>query len=357
MLFAGCLACSTPSSGANSLNDSTATTALKEFSKPAHHEADGSFTNPPGSPIRDAGFSDMFRFLARQILSTPEPEIPQDHVLDSATVSAQIAKADNPSVTWLGHAAFIIRSGGKIILTDPYLDKAAGPWGFGPQRFIPSALSAEELPKADLMLISHNHYDHLDAKTIDAYKWKEDTQIIVPLGLGKFFRKRGYLKVLEQDWWDETRLDELKITTLPAVHFSGRGIGDRNKTLWASFAIESQDGKIWFSGDTARGEIFKEIGERTGPFDTALVAIGAYEPRKIMQNVHVTPEEAVEISKTIGAKVAIAMHWGTIMLTPENPFDAPRRFRQAAKDQGFGEENAWIMKIGETRSLIRKSTE
>ena len=201
------------------------------------------------------------------------------------------------------------------------------------------------------MLISHNHYDHLDAKTVDAYPWKQHTQVIVPLGLGKFFSKRGYSKVLEQDWWDSWSMDDLTITALPAVHFSGRGIGDRNKTLWASFSIDSSERKIWFSGDTARGKIFEEIGERAGPFDYSLVAIGAYTPRKIMQDVHVTPEEAIEISRTIGARKAIGMHWGTIMLTPENPFDAPVRFRQAARVQGFGEENARIMKIGETLSL------
>ena len=173
----------------------------------------------------------------------------------------------------------------------------------------------------------------------------------MPLGLGKFFTDRGYSKVLEQDWWDEWAQDDLNIVTLPAVHFSSRGIGDRNKTLWASFAIETEDGKIGFSGDTARGEIFEEIGTRTGPYDLALVAISAYEPRNIMQDVHATPEEAIAIAKTIGARKAIGMHWGTIMLTPEDAFDTPGRFRQAARDQAYGAEKALIMKVGETRTL------
>lgn len=320
-------------------------------SLPVHHQANGRFENPPGSPQGTATFIDMVRFFSGQIFNAPDPVIPPEHVIAKREQRRQMARAGNPSLTWLGHAAFIIRIGEKVIITDPYLDKVAGPWGVGPSRFVGSPLTAEELPKADVMLISHNHYDHLDAKTVEAYPWKDHTQVIVPLGLGDFFRKRGYGNVLEQDWWDSWSLDGLTVTALPAVHFSGRGIADRNKTLWASFSIDSGDQKIWFSGDTARGKIFREIGERAGPFDYALVAIGAYMPRKVMQNVHVTPEEAIEISRTIGANRAIGMHWGTIMLTPEDPFDAPVRFRQAAKEQGFGVENAWIMKIGETVPL------
>ena len=298
-----------------------------------------------------ATFMDMVKFFSNMMFSTSQFDLPEDHILAENVHRDQLNNASNPSVTWLGHAAFIIRTGGKIILTDPYLGKTAGPLGMGPKRFVDAPLKGSELPKADIMLISHNHYDHLDAKTVNAYRWKQDTQVIVPLGLGEFFTKRGYSKVIEQDWWNKWSMDELTITTLPAVHFSGRGIGDRNKTLWASFAIVADKHKIWFSGDTARGEVFQKIGQRVGPFDYALIAIGAYEPRKIMQDSHVTPEEAIEISLTIGAKKAIGMHWGTIMLTPEDPFEAPVRFRQAAKELGLGEENAWVMKIGETRSL------
>ncbi|MEZ5478661.1 MAG: MBL fold metallo-hydrolase [Thiolinea sp.] len=316
-----------------------------------HHLPDGSFRNPPGSPVGAASATDMWRFLWKQLVGKTRIQIPPDHALPKATVLKQLAETPVPSITWLGHAAFIIRVGGKTVLTDPYLQRTAGPLGVGPKRFVDSPLSAEELPQADLMLLSHNHYDHLDARMVDAYPYKSETQVIVPLGLGAFFTRRGYQKVLEQDWWDTWGMDDFRITTLPAVHFSGRGLGDGNRTLWASFAIDSGQQKLWFSGDTARGEVFREIGRRMGGFDYALIAIGAYEPQVIMQNVHITPEEAVEITRTIAAKKAIGMHWGTIMLTPENPFDAPVRFRQAAIAQGLGEENAVVMKIGETRLL------
>ncbi len=322
-----------------------------------HHVPGGGFRNLPGYPKRDATGSDMRRFLYRQVTSVGVPNVPEAHVLPGAQVASQLAAAGNPSVTWLGHATFIIRIAGKTILTDPFLGDTAGPYGIGPKRFVPSAMTVDELPNLDVIVVSHNHYDHLDAKTIESYRYKDTTQVIVPLGLGEFFTRRGYPRVLEQDWWQSWTSDGLTITTLPAVHFSGRGLFDRNKTLWASFAIESPTEKIWFSGDTANGPVFKEIGQRCGPFDLALVAIGAYEPRPIMRSVHASPEEAIDIAREIGAKRAVGMHWGTIRLTQEDPFEPPDRFRQAAAEKGFGTDNAWILRIGETRSIPQASEE
>nr|WP_321481616.1 MBL fold metallo-hydrolase [uncultured Cohaesibacter sp.] len=324
---------------------------MAENTTKTSNRENGKFQNPPGSPKGGATFGDFVRFLYRQTFKTKAPEVPDWHVMDSEEKHAQLSAAGNPSVTWLGHASFLIRTGGKILLTDPFLQETAGIMGMGPKRFVSAALGVEQLPKVDILLMSHNHYDHLDEKTIEAYPYKEETQVIVPLGLGSFFTRRGYKKVVEQDWWDEWMMPGLSIKTLPAVHFSGRGLFDRKSTLWASFAIETADGKIWFSGDTANGEIFKEVGEKAGPFDCAIVGIGAYEPPSIMVEVHATPEEAISIARAVSARKAIGMHWGTIMLTPEDPFEAPVRFRQAAIDQGFGEENALILKIGETRAL------
>lgn len=318
---------------------------------PYHHLKTGGFRNPPGSPQRSATIGEMLRFIAGEVFASGKITVPEGHVLSKEEFAHQYACARNPSVTWLGHAAFVIRIYGRIIITDPFLGKRAGAMGIGPKRYAPAPLTGAQLPRADVMLISHNHYDHLDAPTIEAYPFKAETQVIVPLGLGSFFTKRGYAKVLEQDWWDVWRAAGVTITTLPAVHFSGRGLGDRGATLWASYAISTQEGKIWFSGDTASGAVFEEIGARVGPFDLALVAIGAYEPRSIMRSVHVTPEEAVEVLRQVGATKAIGMHWGAISLTPENPFDAPERFRQAALDQGLGSENAVTLRIGETRNL------
>lgn len=316
--------------------------------RPYHHLANGGFRNPPGSPRRTSTKWEAMRFFLSFPFSDRMPEVPPGHFLSKEEVLDQYNNTPSPSITWIGHAAFIIRLGDKVIITDPYVSEVAGPGILGPKRFLPAAFSAQELPKADVIALSHNHYDHLDDEALKAYRYKDETLVVVPLGLKKFFTKLGYSKVVEKDWWQETTLDELTITTLPAVHFSGRGLFDGNKTLWASFAFKNADKNIWFSGDTANGEIFQLIGKKQGPFDIALIGIGAYEPRNFMRSVHASPEDAIEMAKDINAKKTIGMHWGSIMLTPEDPFEPPERFRKAAIAQDYGEDNALILKVGET---------
>ena len=277
-----------------------------------------------------------------------------DQALDAAQALGQredLAALEENHIAWLGHASFALKLSGKLILTDPYLSPHAGPLGMGPKRFLAPALSAAELPPLDLIVISHNHYDHVDTVALKAYRWRNETPLVCPLGLAPLLRKLGFSQVTELDWWQQHHVGDLNITALPAVHFSGRGLFDRDRTLWSSMSLASPTKKVWFGGDTGYGEVFREIGERAGPFDLALVGIGAYEPRIIMEASHATPEEGVMIARDIGAKAAVGMHWGSIMLTPEDPFEAPDRFRRAARDQQYGEANAWIMQVGETRNF------
>lgn len=313
-----------------------------------HHRPGGGFRNPPGSPQQQAGFREFLKFLAVDMRRAKLPPIPPDHVAKQAP---DLSALGENRIAWLGHASFAFRMAGKRILTDPYLSRTAGPFGFGPKRFIPSAVRAEDIPRLDLIAISHNHYDHIDVKALAAYRWKVDTPVLCPLGVAPIMRAQGYREVVELDWWDDWSSDGLTVTCLPAVHFSGRGLLDRNRTLWASFAFETSDRKVWFGGDTAPGAVFREIGERAGPFDLAIVGIGAYEPRSIMQATHATPEEAIGIARDLKARAALGMHWGTVMLTPEDPFEAPGRFRQAAIEQHYGEANAWIMPVGGVRDF------
>ena len=324
----------------------------------AHHGPDGRFRNPPGSPRSQAGARDMLRFFADMWREGSTVANPPGHALDPAAVLAATVGAPNPSVTWLGHAAFLIRSAGKVVLTDPFLGETAGPAilgrHFGPRRHVPPAIAAPDLPPIDILLLSHNHYDHLDVPTLKTLAANPATQVLVPLGLGRMMQKLGFARVQELDWWDERSFGGLDIRFLPAVHFSGRGPFDRKKTLWGSFGLYADDARIWFSGDSATGEVFKEIGQKAGPFDLGLVGIGAYEPRHIMQASHATPEEAVGMLRAIRARRGIGMHWGTIKLTTEDPFEAPARFKAAARDQGYGEDNALILKIGETLALAEK---
>ena len=320
----------------------------------AQHNSDGTFKNLPGSPKRDASVFEMAAFFGKMIFDVSELRNPPGHILPRHEVRLAALGSPNPSVTWLGHAAVLIRTGGKVILTDPFLGDVAGPAGIGARRHAPPAMTVDDLPDIDILLISHNHYDHLDYPTLDALGGKERIQVVVPLGVGEIFREMGYRNIHELDWWQQQTFDRVKIDLLPAVHFSGRVVFDRNKSLWGSFGIYSDDVRIWFSGDTGYGPVFKDIGDSAGPFDIALVAIGAFEPRKIMKPVHVSPEEAVMILRDIRAERGIGMHWGTIKLTLEDPFATAERFKTAAHEQGYGVDNAIILKIGETRALPEK---
>ncbi len=318
---------------------------------PLHHNPDGGFRNLPGSPKREAGFFDMMGFFSKMIFNSEEVVNPPGHILPKQEVQTAALTAPNPSVTWLGHAAFLVRSGGKVVLTDPFLGPNAGPYIFGPKRHAAPAMTVEELPDIDVILISHNHYDHLDYNTLNNLKNKATVEAVVPLGVGAIFREMGYKRVHELDWWQERTFDRLRVQLLPAVHFSGRGLFDRNDTLWGSFGIYGDGTKIYFSGDTAHGPVFKEIGQKAGPFDLALVAIGAFKPRLIMKAVHANPDEAVQILQDVRARQGIGMHWGTIRLTLEPPWDTPDLFRASAKRRGYGKENAIVLKIGETFAL------
>ena len=313
-----------------------------------HHRPGGGFRNPPGSPAPTATLRDFLRFLLLDMRRAQLPPLPAGHV---APTAPDLAALVENHIAWLGHACFAMRMAGKLVLTDPYLSRTAGPFGLGPKRFLDAAVQAEVLPRLDLIAISHNHSDHLDTRALGAYRHRAETPVVCPLGLAPLLRRQGFSEVIELDWWQDWRLDDLTVTCLPAVHFSGRGLRDRNRTLWASFAFASPTKRLWFGGDSAPGEVFRQIGARAGPFDLALVGIGSYTPRAIMRASHATPEEAIGIARDIGAKAAVGMHWGSIMLTPEDPFEAPGRFQRAALEQQYGEENAWVMQVGGVREF------
>ena len=312
------------------------------------------FRNSPGSPRQTAGFTDFAPFFLRRAAEVTPPAVPPGHVLPEAEAIAALRAAGPESLTWLGHAAFLLRTGGKTILTDPFLSERASPFGgLGPKRYVPPGIPVAALPRIDAIVISHNHYDHLDAKAIEGFPSKERIAAFVPTGLGRFFRSRGYRDVRELGWWEETRIgDDLVLAALPANHFSGRTPFDRNETLWASWAIASRTRKVFFAGDTGHGQVFEEIGRRIGPFDLGLVPIGAYEPASIMHAMHCDPEEAVALGRDVRASTLVAMHWGTVVLTDEPPFEPPGRFRAAANRAGYPDDKAWVMRIGETRATV-----
>lgn len=320
-----------------------------------HHTGKGRFRNPPGTPAaEDRWLRDRIPFfwgMTRR--GRHQVTVPDGHVLDRAAVRDGLLRHHNSdSYTWLGHAAFLFRLGGTTILTDPYLSSHAGPFNrMGPKRYVPSALHPHELPPIDILTISHNHYDHLDLATLNALPDKHRIAAIVPLGLGRYFHRRGFRDVVEMDWYHSVERGGVTITFTPAVHFSRRGLFDRNRSLWGGFAYTAGERNLFFSGDTAHGPVFREIGEKLGPFDTAFVGIGAYEPQIIMRNSHTTPEQAAMLARDIGARRVVGMHWGTVVLSNEPPFEAPERLRAGAAAVGYAPGEADVMPIGETRAF------
>lgn len=322
--------------------------------RPWHHLADGTFRNPPGSPERGGGFGEWAGFFYRRLVRPPAPPaVPPGHVLDpEAAIEGLEATVGVDSVTWLGHAAFLFRLGGRTILTDPYLSERASPFtGFGPARFAGPALPPERLPPVDLLLLSHNHYDHLDMPALARLPRLAGASVVMPLRVGRYLDPDRFAQALEVDWLQRVEIAGIAVTAVPAVHFSKRGLFDRNASLWCGYLIEAGGRCVLFTGDTAYGPVFRTTAAGLPRPELACVPIGAYEPRLLMRGSHCTPEEAVAIGRDWGAARLCAMHWGTIQLTDEPPFEPPGRFRAAASAAGYAGEDVWTLAIGETRIL------
>lgn len=260
-----------------------------------------------------------------------------------------------PQLTWLGHASFLFQYRGLNVLTDPVLSERASPFAFiGPRRFTPAALQVADMPRIDRVLISHNHYDHLDESTVRQLhrRFGDVLCFCIPRGLRRWFEKRGIHNLVELGWWQSHRIAAREeVFCLPTQHFSGRSATDGNRSLWCAWLLEVDGFRLFFGGDTGYGGVFRQIGELFAPIDLALLPIGAYEPRWFMSPVHVAPEEAVHIHRDIGARQSVAMHWGTFVLTDEPMDEPPRRLHMALAEQGVEEKAFRVMQHGETFTL------
>lgn len=254
-------------------------------------------------------------------------------------------------VTFIGHSSFLLRLPGLNVLTDPVFSKRCSPVQFmGPKRVREPGLAIADLPKIDLLLLSHNHYDHCDVQSLQVLHRKfPGMRIVTGLGNAKFLSSKRIQGVAELDWWHTHGLGESRITATPARHFSARGLHDRNETLWAGFMLEHRGAKIYFAGDTGYTKFFTDIRERLGAPDLALLPIGAYEPRWFMGPVHMNPADAVMAFNDLGAKRAVGMHFGTFQLTAE-PIDAPERDLAVAKAEArLAGDTFTTIECGETR--------
>ena len=322
--------------------------------KPYHHLPDGTFRNPEGSPERDPNAKWSYKIFNEERKKI-KIEIPEDHVVPREKVLEDLKNNQkNDYIAWIGHATFLIKLGNTTIITDPVFSKNTGPLIFGPKRYIPPAINLDEIPPVDLFLLTHNHYDHQDMSTIRNFPFKK-SKVVLPLKLGKYFR--NYKDVNELDWYQEIQVNEdIKVTLLPAVHWSRRGLFDVNKTLWGNFLIEYKGQKILFACDTGYGNIYQELGDKYGPIDLTFINIGAYNfypmmPVKDKSAYHTNPEEALQISKDLRSKKIIGMHWGTVVLSLEPIMEPPVRFKASAEKYGFNKDDAIILKIGQVEPL------
>jgi N-acyl-phosphatidylethanolamine-hydrolysing phospholipase D len=278
----------------------------------------------------------------------------ENYQFEIAKNNPEFLKSNNSrnTITWIGHATVLLQLNGKNILTDPLFSQRSSPvqWA-GPKRVVPPGISMENLPPIHMVLISHDHYDALDEPSImQLFKRPggKDTLFFVPLGLRKWFNKRGITHVFEMDWWDNTQMDNFSITAVPVQHWSKRNPFSRNRTLWAGWVVEVANFRFFFAGDSGYCPHFKQIGEKFGKIDLAAIPIGAYEPRWFMAKHHISPEESVKVHQDIRAEKSIGIHWGTFILTDEPLNEPPQRLAEAVKNAGLKPEAFVVLKHGET---------
>ncbi|BAN46558.1 MBL fold metallo-hydrolase [Metapseudomonas resinovorans] len=260
-------------------------------------------------------------------IDQPGPEVPPE-------VPARV-DGDELRVTYINHATLLIQHRGLNMLTDPVWSQRASPFSFvGPKRHHPPGLSLAQLPPIHLIMVSHNHYDHLDLESLRALVERFPLATVVSgLGNGPLIRETGFKNVIELDWWQALPLDGgLTLHAVPAQHWSARTRSDTNETLWMGFVIESPDGPILFPGDTGLGPEFRQIHERFGPLRFAALPIGAYAPRWFMRDYHMNPDDAVQAHRQLGSRSSLAIHFGTFNLTDEGQFAPPRDLRKALKE-------------------------
>ena len=333
---------------------------------PPHHRPDGRFQNNHLN-FAPKGLLTLLQWrldaLRAGLPRTPEQATPQV-APDLAFLRSNAGAAMEPSVTWIGHATLLVQLGGLNVLTDPIFSERASPLGFvGPQRAQPPGVALAELPHIDAVVVSHNHYDHLDAPSIEALARQPGGPpvFLVPLGNKVWMESLGITTAVELDWWQSHRIGAVDFVLTPVQHWSARGLGDRMRTLWGGWALFAPDQQVFFSGDTGYSRDFADIrarfAERQGArgFDLALIAIGAYEPRWFMAEQHVNPDEAVQIHQDLAARRSIGMHWGTFELTDESLDVPPRALAAARRARGVADEDFSVMAIGETRRLPRRN--
>jgi N-acyl-phosphatidylethanolamine-hydrolysing phospholipase D len=339
------------------------------FMTKPHHTPQGFRNNYVDNVLK--GFRDLVRWqLERRRTHAPPPptlQIPEQQAdLEFIRTNAESGAQMIPAVTWIGHASTLVQAGGLNVLTDPVFSTRVSPVSFaGPKRWQPPGIALTDLPHIDVVLVSHNHYDHLDRPSIQRLSRQPGGSplFLMPLGLKAWLHKLGIDNAVELDWWEHHSVRGMEFHFTPAQHWSGRSLSDRNKTLWGAWSVFGPDFQWFFSGDTGYSRDFLDTRERFaarqgpaqgGGFDVALIAVGACLPRWFMQQQHVDLDEAVQIHLDLQAKRSLGVHWGTFALA-DDPLDQPLHLLAAARDaKGVAADDFFLLPVGGTRRLPRR---
>lgn len=318
--------------------------STRKYEGPVTGHFDGKKFNNPDS-VEAKKFSDAMRWMLnrergewKEVVDSTYGEPPQP-VLEEGRIR----------ITFVNHNSMLIQLGNINILTDPIWSRRASPFQWiGPKRMRPPGIRFEDLPEIHLVLISHNHYDHLDANTVRALENKFHPLFIVPLGVATYLEEIGATHTQEMDWDKTFTFNErLEIIATPAIHFSGRGLMDRDASLWCGFVMKTHDGNVYFAGDSGYGDIFRETSKKYGPFVSAIIPIGAYKPGWFMSPIHVSPEEAVKIHVDIQSKKSIASHFGCFPLADEGMGEAEADLQKARIKYNLSEEDFIVLREGD----------
>ena len=298
------------------------------------------YKNTNGEEI-DKSIKDLIRWQRNQ----------KKPILSSIDLSDEWKLVDfeksNNFMIWIGHSTFLIKKNNLVILTDPVFSERASPFKrLGPKRLIPPAISLNELPKIDVVTISHNHYDHLDIRSLKKLsKLNPNLIFLIPKGDIDIFNKKNIDNVKEFVWWEEISIDDFIFTFTPVQHWSARGLFDRNESLWGGWFIKSNDYSLYHAGDTGYSNDFIETQKRLGSPKYAFLPIGAYDPEWFMAASHVNPEDSIRIMNDLGAEFSFGMHWGTFTLTAEDTLEPPQRLKEALNNDKL--DNFITLKPGE----------
>lgn len=316
----------------------------------SHHTPQG-FINPEKEP-RAKGDLKRWRKERKQQGFPHPPANGYQHFIEHWWQAADFSGTED-RLWFLGHACLLLRIAGRYVLTDPVFSERASPLPFyGPRRKTPPTVTVANLPPIDYVVISHNHYDHLDKPTIVSLLRRfPDIVFMVPLGMRPWLKRQGAQKIEELDWWDQREMAGISFHAVPARHWSMRTPWDRNRSLWCGWVVKHQAFSFFFSGDSGYSDQFSHIGERLGPFDIAAIPIGAYAPRWFMHLHHMDPQQAVQVFKEAQCRRAVPIHWGVFELADESLDEPPKELARAIAEDGLSKEKFAPLKIGQHISL------